>query len=110
MRSVMAGTALAPHWSARFTIPEKGPLVWTDGAERVLVHVDSLRVEQAGRWLYCDLDVEPVRARRRRIRVAFLAVVNRAGDTILAEAVVYGRRLSERCGNDIQQALKGALS
>jgi hypothetical protein len=110
MQSVMAGTALTPHWGERFAVLEEGPLVWTDGDERVLVHVDSLRIEQAGRWLYCDLDVEPVLARRRRVRFAFLAAVNRAGDTILAEAVVYSRRLSERCGRDIQRALKGALS
>jgi hypothetical protein len=110
MHPVMASIAVAPQSSERFAVHEDGPLVWTDGSERVLVHVDSLRIEQAGRWLYCDLDVEPVHARRRRVRFAFLAAVDRAGDTILAEAAIYGRRLSERCCHDIQQALKGALS
>jgi hypothetical protein len=100
---------IALEWSERFAADKPGPVLWTDGTEQVLVHVDSLEIERTGRWLACDLDVEPAQARRRRVRFAFLAAVNRAGDTILAEAAIYGRRLNERCATDIQRALKDAL-
>jgi hypothetical protein len=97
-------------WSERLAVDEAGSLVWTDGHERVLVHLDSLRVERAGQWVCCDLDVEPGIARRRRVRFAFLEAIDRAGDSILAEAAVYRHTLDERCSNDLQHALNGALA
>jgi hypothetical protein len=110
-RSCHAAVAvIAPQWPERFAVEDEDRLVWTDGRERVRVHVDSLRIEQAGRWLRYDLDVEPVRARRQRIRFAFLAAVNRSGDAIHAQAAISSRRLNERCSTDIQPALKSTPS
>jgi len=105
----MSAIALRLDQSECLATEEPGHLLWTDGRERVLVHVDSLRIERAGRWLYCDVDVEPDRTRRRRVRFAFLACVNALGDQMIAEAAIYGRGLNERCGSDLQQALKEAL-
>ena len=105
----MSAFALTLDQSERFATDEPGPVLWTDGRERVLVHVDSLRIERVGRWLHCDVDVEPEHARRRRVRFAFLACVNGLGDRSIAEAAIHGRGLNERCSADLQQALKTAL-
>jgi hypothetical protein len=104
--SRMSAAALTLARGERFDTDEPGPALWTDGRDRVLVYFDSLRIERAGRWLYCDLDVEPADDGRRRVRFAFLACVNGFGDRIIADAAIYGRGLNERCGADLQQALK----
>ena len=45
-----------------------------------------------------------------RVTPRFITAISAAGDHILAEASVYGRVLNDRCGADVQRALKHALS
>jgi hypothetical protein len=92
----------------------KAPLVWSDDREDVLVHVDSLRVTEADSWLLCDLELEPMPARRRRVRFAFHGSVNDTGDRVLAAATIdgprrHGARLAQRCAADIEAVLWSVL-
>ena len=96
------------------TVPAKAPLVWRSERGHVLVHVDSLRLTETGGWLLCDLDLEPMPARRRRVRFAFHSSGNDSGDRVLAAATIdgprrRGSRLAQHCAADIQAALWSLL-
>jgi hypothetical protein len=108
-------SAIALEWNGLFAAGDDDtePVVWSDGTDRVLVHLASLRVTRTPAWLVCDVDLEPLPARRRRVRIALHAGMH-GEDRVRAAARISGPRrarawLAERCAADLEQALWDAL-
>ncbi len=92
----------------------KTPLVWNDARGEVLVHLATLQVTEAEGWLLCDLELEPVAARRQRVRFAVHRSESTGGDRVRAVATIHGPRRrgwrpARRCAADIQALLWSAL-
>jgi hypothetical protein len=86
-----------------------GELFWTDGHERVRVHVDSLRIRRRGAWLEAEIDLEPEPADRRRLHLAVLSSTSEHGDHVAASAALEGRPSPPRCVEFLRRALAAAL-
>jgi hypothetical protein len=78
----------------------------SDGADSVLVHVDTLRLSDLDGWLRCDVDVETEPAGRHRLAFGFY----RAG-AMRATATLSGSRnaLADRWGPSLERLLDDAL-
>jgi hypothetical protein len=86
-----------------------GELYWTDGHERVRLHLDSLRVRTRGAWLEAEIDLEPEPAGRRRLQFAFLSSPAGHGDRVHAAATIEGRPSPPRCVEFLRRMLAAAL-
>jgi hypothetical protein len=78
----------------------------TDGADSVIVHVDTLRLSDVDGWLRCDVDVETEPAGRHRLGFGFY----RAG-AMRATATLSGSKTAsaDRWGPSLERLLEGAL-
>jgi hypothetical protein len=92
-----------PAMSSTFT---PSAIEVTDGADSVLVHVDTLRLSDSDGWLRCDVDVEAEPAGRHRLGFGFY----RAG-AMRATATLSASRntLADRWGPPLERLLGDAL-
>ena len=78
----------------------------TDGADSVLLYVDTLRLSDVDGWLRCDVDVETEPAGRHRLGFGFYrAGAVRATATISASS----NALADRWGPPLERLLDDAL-
>ena len=63
-------------------------VTWRDGADEVLLHLESLTVTDAEGWLVCALELETPAEGRSRVRFAFHTSVNGLGDRVRACATL----------------------
>lgn len=83
------------------------PVEVIDGADSVLVYIDTLRLSRVDGWLRCDVDIEPEPAARRRLGFGFYR-----SDTVHATATISGSAdsLADRWGPPLEGLLDGALT
>jgi hypothetical protein len=95
-------------------LPQQGggamTFIWSDGHDRVAVHLDSLRTRLTGGWRQFEVDLEPMLERRRSVRFAFSDGVNADGDTVFARVTIDGDGIAEGCREDVQATLLEALA
>lgn len=97
--------------SGSATMPK---VVWQEGGQRVLIHLDSLIVRSVDGWLLCHLELETDPTKRQKLQ--FVYFVGRsseggginAGSTINA-ATVPASQLADKWGADVQRVLWDAV-
>jgi hypothetical protein len=95
----------------RLRRPDDPAVTWRDGADEVLLHLDSLCVTDAAGWRQCELELESPESGRSHVRFAFHTSVNALGDRVRASAIVSeaSSPLLERCAADVEATLWEAL-
>ena len=88
-------------------------VVWQDSGQRVLLHLDSLRIRAVDGWLLCDLALEcdPTKGQILQF-VFFLGTGDAAGlhaSATINAATVPASQLADRWGPDVQRLLWDAI-
>lgn len=102
MRHRIAGSATTPR------------VVWQDGAQRVLVHADSLKVKALNGWLLCHLELETDVTKRQRLQILFFVGREAEGDGVSAAATINApttgsAQIADKWGKDLQRVLWDAV-
>ena len=89
-------------------------VVWQDGRQQVLLHLDSLRIRAVDGWLLCNLDLETDPTKRQLLQ--FVYFLGQAGDAdglhasaSINAATIPSSQLADRWGPDVQRLLWDAV-
>jgi hypothetical protein len=85
-------------------------VLWQQDGQRVLLHLESLRVRGVDGWLLCNLDLQTDPTGRQRLQFVFFAGRPGEGDGAQAAAsinapTVGAAQLADRWGPDLQRVL-----
>jgi hypothetical protein len=90
------------------------PLLWQQGANKVLVHVDSLVPRFLNGWLVCNLDLQADATGRQTLQFVFFLGDDTAGNGLAAGASINAAsapaaQLAEVWGASVQRVLWDAV-
>jgi hypothetical protein len=94
--------------------PNVSKIVWTDGGDELLIHVDALRCSFADGWLVCELELEAGAPGRQKLQCVFF--LGRAGEADGARAActlkpigAASEAIADRWGRNLQRVIWDAV-
>jgi hypothetical protein len=94
--------------------PNVSKIVWTDGGDELLIHLDSLKCAFADGWLVCELELEAGGPGRQKLQCVYF--LGRTGDTDGTRAAATlkpigaaSEAIADRWGRNLQRVIWDAV-